>query len=387
MNFLILGGGAEELGWARAIAGRAEHRLRAAYPGFAELPEVPRPGDFEDALATSGVEAVVVGGVIEERAEALRRVAAVGMPAICLHPPGDDSEAYYQVALSREETGAVLVPDLPARLHPGVEALRQALRGRALGAFRGIRYESPTSLDGGDLARHALPRVIDVVRALLGEVEAVTATGDPPGDRPSENLVVQLRGPEGRRAEVRLWTGPVEPSRLVVAGAEGSLTLEYDPTFATAARLIRRASGGGETVVPLDDWDPHAAILETLAGAIAGREAHPDLVDGTRATELAEATVRSLRRGRTVDLHHEEVSEEGTFKSVMISFGCIILLCILVALPAALVGPALGLPWTIYIAYVIPPVLIGFIFLQLLRFVIRRRGRSPHVREERKGID
>ncbi|MBV8609761.1 MAG: hypothetical protein JO034_20180, partial [Singulisphaera sp.] len=223
-------------------------------------------------------------------------------------------------------------------------------------------------------------------RALLGEVEAVTATGDPPGDRPSENLVVQLRGPEGRRAEVRLWTGPVEPSRLVVAGAEGSLMLEYDPTFATAARLIRRTSGGGETVVPLDDWDPHAAILKTLAEAIAGRESHPDLIDGTRATELAEATVRSLRRGRTVDLHHEEISEEGTFKSVMTSFGCVILLCILVALPAALVGPALGLPWTIYIAYVIPPVLIGFIFLQLLRYVIRRRGQATQVREWRKEI-
>ncbi|MBV8318945.1 MAG: hypothetical protein JOZ53_28750, partial [Planctomycetaceae bacterium] len=104
------------------------------------------------------------------------------------------------------------------------------------------------------------------------------------------------------------------------------------------------------------------------------------------ATELAEATVRSLRRGRTVDLHHEEISEEGTFKSVMTSFGCVILLCILVALPAALVGPALGLPWTIYIAYAIPPVLIGFIFLQLLRFVIRRRGQPSHIREERKGI-
>ena len=250
------------------------------------------------------------------------------------------------------------------------------MESQELGAFRGIRHELPIPPGDGDLARHALPRVVDVVRALLGEVEAVTATGDPPGERPTESLVVQLRGLEARCAEVRLGTGPGEPARLVVAGAEGSLTLEYDPTFATPARLIRRAPAEGETVTSLGDWDPHAAILATLAEAIAGRDTHPNLLDGTRATELAEATVRSLRPRRTVDLHHEEVSEEGTFKSVMTSFGCIVLLGILVILPAALVGPALGFPWLIYIAYAIPPALIGFIFLQLLRFAVRGHADS-----------
>ena len=80
---------------------------------------------------------------LEVRGEWLRRVAAEGLPAICLHPPGDDSEAYYQVALSREETGAVLVPDRPARLHPGVAAIRPALADGSLGVFRSLRLEAP----------------------------------------------------------------------------------------------------------------------------------------------------------------------------------------------------------------------------------------------------
>ena len=88
--------------------------------------------------------------------------------------------------------------------------------------------------------------------------------------------------------------------------------------------------------------------------------------------ELAEATARSLRRGRTVDLHYEPISEEANFKSVMTSTGCMILIGALVAVLFALSGPPLGFNWTIYIAYLIPPVLVSFIVLQTLRFAVRK---------------
>ena len=87
--------------------------------------------------------------------------------------------------------------------------------------------------------------------------------------------------------------------------------------------------------------------------------------------ELAEATVRSLRRGRTVDLHYEPISEESNFKSVMTSTGCMILIGALFAVLFALAGPPLGYNWTIYIAYLIPPILVIFVVLQTLRFAVR----------------
>ena len=62
---------------------------------------------------------------------------------------------------------------------------------------------------------------VDVVRAMVGEIEALTATGDPPGEDPDLELVVQLRAPEGRRAELRAWCGPSEPGRLTLQGAIG----------------------------------------------------------------------------------------------------------------------------------------------------------------------
>jgi myo-inositol 2-dehydrogenase/D-chiro-inositol 1-dehydrogenase len=389
MNFLILGDGAEELAWARAIAQDPAHRLLAAYPGFDEFPALKRPADFDDALALAELEAVVIGGAIESRGESLRRVAAVGLPAICLHPPGDDSEAYYQVALSREETGAVVIPDLPGRLHPGLESLRKEIEHPELGGFRGLTVKCSAEPGAGDLTRHALPRLVDPVRALIGEIEAVTATGDPPGPRPTESLIVQLRGPAARRAEVRIERGPAAPAQLVLAAAAGSLTLEHPPTWEGPARLIRRSAAGGESVSPLESWNPHAAILAVLMEAVGDRDrvAHPNLRDGTRAMELAEATVRSLSRGRTVDLHYEEISEAATFKAVMTSIGCFVFLAVLVVLPAALIGPPLGFPGTVYIAYAIPPMLVVYILVQLFRFALRDRRRERRASGSHSAVD
>src|SRR5215475_10861495 len=99
MNFLILGDGPEELAWAHALADHPEHRLWAACPGFKAFPDLPGGLDLDGALATAGVEAVVVGGDAALRAEGLRRAAAEGYPIIMIHPPGPDADPYYNVAM------------------------------------------------------------------------------------------------------------------------------------------------------------------------------------------------------------------------------------------------------------------------------------------------
>ena len=379
MNFLILGNGAEERAWASAVVHSTEHHLIAVFPGFADH-DVTFPlsaRDLDDALATPGVEAAIVGGDPVFRAEALRRIAAEGLPAICLHPPGDDSEAYYQVAMSRAETGAVLVPDLSMRLHPGVIALREAIDKSALGEFRSLKYEATIDPAEGDLVRFGFARAVDVVRCLLGEIEAVTATGDPSGDKPDMNLVAQLRVTKSRRAEVRLSSGVPGPARLTLTGSSGTATLELPLDQDDYARLVFHPLDAPVSLRAFEPRDEKAALLNVLSQSIAGRSVHPDLIDGTRAMEISEAVARSLRRGRTVELHYEEISEDGTFKSVMTSLGCLVLVSILFVLPLALAGPALGIGWTIYFAYLIPPILVGFILMQLFRLVTRGPAVSP----------
>jgi predicted dehydrogenase len=378
MKILVIGDGENERAWAEWAVEQDDLDVVAVHPGFAGESAFADSaiGDLDTALATPGLDAAIVGGPIEERAESLRRAAAEGLAIICLHPPGLDSEAYYQVAMSRHETGAVVVPDLPLRLHPGVDRLRTAMAEGTLGAFRSLRHEAPASADGG-LVHAGFATAVDVVRALLGEIEALTANGDPPGVNPEHELIVHLRAEGGRRAEIRLSSEPTETARLTIVGALGSLSLEYDPYFEAPARLVQRTTtGNGEQATDLGLWNSHAAVFDALrvarAQAVDDRQApSPNLLDGTRSMELTEAVVRSLRRGRTIDLHYERISEAASFKSVMTSTGCMILLASLVVLPVALAGPALGFNQTIYIAYLIPPVLILFAVLQLLRFGIK----------------
>jgi predicted dehydrogenase len=392
MNILILGNGEEELAWAHWLLDRSEHRLDAVFPGFADpaMAGIPAPRDLDDALARAGIDAVIVGGPIEFRGEALRRAAAEGLAIICLHPPGSDSEAYYQVSLSREETGATIVPDLALRLHPGVTALRQSLSHGEMGAFRTLRLEVTSDSTETDLVRVAFARTVDVVRALLGEIQALTATGDPAGDRPDIELVVQLRTADSRRGEVRIRSGPPEPARLILLAADGSMTLEFDPWFEGPARLARHTPPSPPQVTELAPWDAHKAILSVLSTSLA-RRGDPDLPgpslhDGTRAMELAEAAIRSLRRGRTVELHYESISEEATFKSVMTSTGCLILIAMLVLLPLSMAGPPLGFKWTLFFPYLIPPVLVIFVIMQILRMAVRRPNATGqdarHVQKE-----
>ncbi len=155
MNFVILGDGTEERAWAAAIAADPRHAVVATFPGWADLDLPRRARDLEDALATGGADAAIVGGPAATRGEWLRRAAAEGLRMIVLHPAGDDSEAYYQVALSRAETGAVIVPDLASRLHPAVAPLREAIQGPDNANWRSLRYESSAE---NDLARHACAR-------------------------------------------------------------------------------------------------------------------------------------------------------------------------------------------------------------------------------------
>jgi myo-inositol 2-dehydrogenase/D-chiro-inositol 1-dehydrogenase len=392
MRVVILGDGAEERDWASWFTVHPEHQVVAICPGPLEgqTEDISTAADLDEALAVPAIEAAVVGGPLEFRTEALRRSAAEGLAIICLHPPGPDSEAYYQVSLSRLETGAVVVPDLPLRLHPGLAILHQAIATEELGKLRGIRHECeynssrPDELRTSDLVQGAFARLVDAVRALLGEIEAVTASGDPPGSAPELELVVQLRAAQGRRAEIRASAGTAPRGRVVVNGSNGSLTLEYGPSLDEPARLIRRpAAPGAEEVMGLPPWDPRAAIVQTLVASIAVRDRSaepppsPSLLDGTRAMELAEAVARSLRRGRTIDLNYESISEEASFKSIMTSTGCMILLGALLLLPVALAGPALGFNGTIYLAYLIPPVLVAYVVSQFLRLGLRSNRKRP----------
>jgi predicted dehydrogenase len=374
MRFLIIGDGPEERAWASALRARPEHQVAAA---------LARGDDLDAGLAVPDLDAVVVGGPHELRAEALRRAAADGLAIVALHPPGRDADPYYQVALTPLESGAIVVPDLSLRLHPAFEAIRRAIADGSLGVPRSVVYEAAYPA-GTDLLGTNVPRVVDAVASLLGEVATVTATGTP-----GERVVVHLRDARGRSGELRLEAGApiIEPARLVAAFGEGTLTWEHDPGLDGPSRLVRRASGAEPSATEIAAWDAKGAILDVLRDAKAGQARPPGLVEGTRAMEIAEAAARSLRRGRTVELHRDEISELGSFKAAMTSIGCGLLVVAVLLFVLSRAGLALGIAGSHYLAWGTFALLVVFALLQLLRFAARpaptAAETSPAVEEPR----
>lgn len=351
---MILGEGTAESQWIETLRASAKHEILGIWPA----PLSPQgetdpdsPKDLDAALALNGVEAVVVGGPISFRDEALRRTAAAGLHAIALHPPGINADPYYQVALSREETGSIVVPDLPLRLHPKIVELAALTASAQPGDSMELLIDLEVVPSDETLVLIPFSIWADVVRFVLGEITTISAFGEPPGDKPTRRLTTQLRAGDDRRCEVRISQADTPSARLRFTHPGGTWSADLGPELA--------------------DWDPHLAILTQFEAAVEKKDCHPNLLDGTRAMELAEGVGRSLRRGRMVDLHYEKVSEEANFKTVMTSLGCMILLGILVALPLSLAGPALGLNWMLYLAYAIPPILIVFGLIQLLKFGVK----------------
>jgi myo-inositol 2-dehydrogenase/D-chiro-inositol 1-dehydrogenase len=299
------------------------------------------------------------------------------LATICLHPPGPDSEAYYQVSLSREETGAVIVPDLPLRLHPAISLVQGILTEGTLGKFQCLHLEIPVRNPDEDPIRETFPQVVDLARAIGGEVEAVWAIAPPKGERSRTDLNVYLDMVGGSQSQVGIWHHPSDPQKLTVCCSSGTMIFEYDPDFSQPSRFELRPANSNKEVREFDAWDSHDAIYQVLLQSLDTRQVpakelpSPNLDDGIRAMELTEAIVRSLRRERKVDLHPQPISEEANFKSVMTSTGCLILIGILFILPLALSGNALGIPGLAYLSYLIPLMLGIFLVLQVLRFAVR----------------
>ena len=118
-------------------------------------------------------------------------------------------------------------------------------------------------------------------------------------------------------------------------------------------------------------WDAHAALVRVLEDAIAGKPAAVGLDEGIRAMELSDAVARSLKRGRTVEMHYDEISELSSFKANMTSLGCGLVLLSLVLYVLSRVGLALGMDAAKYLGWAVVPLLSVYALLQLLRFAAR----------------
>jgi hypothetical protein len=97
----------------------------------------------------------------------------------------------------------------------------------------------------------------------------------------------------------------------------------YDPAELPAAHVLSRFVGRKSGI-----------YQESDDGRRIERPSWNDLI---RAYEMLDAARRSVRRGRTIELHFEETSERSQFKTQMTALGCGVLLLTMLAVIALLI--------------------------------------------------
>jgi predicted dehydrogenase len=339
---------------------------------------------WQRLLDEATCDAVLVGstGWNAERAEAVRMLVQAGRTLVLAHPLEPSMLWAFELDMIRRDSGAVLIPYLPDRLHPFVARLKTAIEAglggtEPLGELESVKFERLMADRTKPRVLAALARDADLIRALTGDPARLGTLGAADPDSAWSTLAVGFTGPS--HAPVR-WQ--------VVPGSPGGLTI-----------TLQYARGTMQLTAPDDDapWTwagpPAATATANRSAAILAelmrlRRGEPPLdtslippatwSDAARAIELADTVPRSLAKGRAVDLHQEEFSELGTFRGTMASLGCgLVLLGLLVLLVATLVGGIasefdweLGKSITGAWPVVVLAVLSAFLALQLLPLLI-----------------
>lgn len=362
MRFALLNVDAELLSAAESLAA-AGH----------ELSLVVRPGDYESALTAiaprirvlddwegllaCGADAVLLGraGPDADRLEKLRLFAQENVTTLLLHPQTTSVLAYYELDMHRQAGSARLVPYEPLRQLAVFSPVSGATATDAATSVDTTKIEDAVDqvICERRLTDRSRPSVLrqlacdlGAVRRLVGPIEKVSALGTIGDDPAAGHLGVQMTASGG--ALVRWSIAPAvaaDDLKLTIVRKSGSTTVE----------IADKASV---------DADRITAVLADSSGSLWA-EALADM-------EIVEAVERSLRRGRTIELFHEQPGEHGTFKGLMSAGGCL-LLTVSICLPivASIVGKfRFGIAdlWP----KVLLAVLVPFLLLQLLKFVFPR---------------
>ena len=245
------------------------------------------------------------------------------------HPVLNSMLGCYEIDMIRRESQCIMLPYLPARWNPEIRRLYQccAIPQRSpIGAIEQVVFERAAK----DRSRRAVlshfARDVDLIRSIAGEVMRVGALGGSGPQTGYANLTVQMSG-EGP-AVIRWSIGPVGEFAggwLTVIGTKDRIELsppgDESSNAAAIAELAEEASedidrrlgcadGGARTIVAGD---------RASRGRARFRRCHPRHRVGRSDSAQPRAWPDDRSAARTP-------TEEGTFKGLMTSLGCGLLL-------------------------------------------------------------
>lgn len=327
VRFGLLGAGRIGKVHARAVAGDPDARLVAVADAFeAAAKELASAYGTEvrsiDAIEKANdIDAVVICTPTDTHADLIERFARAGKAIFCEKPIDLDLARVEQCLGVVDETGATLMVGFNRRFDPHFAAVRKAIDDGTIGEVEMVTITSrdpgPPPHDyitrSGGIFRDMTIHDFDMARFLLGEEPvAVSAQASVLVDKKIgelgdyDSVSVLLRTASGKQCVIsnsRRATYGYD-QRIEVHGSKGMVAAENQRPVS-----IEIANAGGYTRPPLHDFfmtrytQAYANEIAAFIAAMSkGRKASPSGLDGLKALALADAALRSVKEGKTIDL-------------------------------------------------------------------------------------
>lgn len=380
MNFALLGPDHRTAGLIDAIVAGGHHitwcgdcqdgNCLVATPEMQLLAE-DQGEQWRDLFDRAVADAVIVGQACDDqqlRSTQLQEMAKADRPLLVVHPALTSVLSYFEIDMARGESQALVqvynpqcfgqIPDQLAAFCDGQSELGPVEQVIAQRMLDDRSRENVVQRFAGD---------VQLLAKIAGRFDRIGSHG-PEADAASyAALTVQLTGPSGR--PVRWSVEPVEGAsglQVALVCTRGRIAAQWDDDgkFCRWTKTI----DGEQTELTCDDVAPAALAIERFVGAVEqDRRDESNWTAALEAMELADSIEISLRRRRTIDVHHQQLTEHLAFKGSMAAAGCAVIL----VLPPLLllvgwVAGMLGLPVADYWPHALATMLALFAALQLL---------------------
>jgi len=304
------------------------------------------------------------------RCEQVSQLTKNGVTCLTTFPLVDSVLAYYEIDMARGESNTILQHFNPLTQQRSVIDACASWIGEGhpeLGSIEQVVWERPLAERTQAKVLWHFSRDVEFLALVAGRLNRLGALGSPDEAATYAGLSVQLLGKS--EVPVRWQVGPIEgdsDARLVLIAQQGKVTVTFDESG--QAWQLSVSQQGKTTAEQLEAVDAAAQAIERLALPTEhNRGATSTWPAALNAMELADTIEISLRRGRMIEVHQQQLTEQLAFKGTMSAFGCGVLM---VLPPLLLFGGWLaelvGLPIAKFWPHVLLVLLGLFLAVQLI---------------------
>lgn len=354
-----------------------------------------RGSEWELLLDRAMADGVLIGrGVVsnELRAERVKRLATEGMPLLIVHPAFESVLTYYEVDMTRRETGAIVQHYNPLIGHiVAMEAAQWMRSGHpTVGPIHQLSCERQVTVASREVVLAHLARDIELLAAVAGDIRRVTAIGPTSDGASYASLQIQMMATlaPSLRWSVGYATTGAAKLEMALHGESGIVVIRVIDGIKNDPPIwqLETSEDGAPNNHELERYDPAHAAIRRLAAALAdsqtlaARNLHSTWDAATRAMEVVDAADLSLQKGRTIEVFQQQLTERLAFRGTMAAIGCgLLFVAFLVLVGVGIFGGLEGIGRQHLVAswsLILLAVLAFFLLLQAVPFLAKKSARD-----------